>query len=61
LDDPTRPFAYTVEINNQTYGTGSYLNKKQAKQLAAQATLDMLCPGLYRPNSSETDEESNQV
>ena len=41
------PFLATVEINGLQYGTGIGASKKQARHIAAQATLDILVPGTY--------------
>lgn len=43
-EDPTRPYVTTVEIAGREYGRGAYINKKQSKHMAAEATLRLLCP-----------------
>jgi len=58
-EDPTKPFATIVIINGVEYGKGAFLNKKQSKQMAAEQTLDMLCPGLY-PKSKPLEEDDKK-
>eukprot|EP01118_Nematostelium_gracile_P008801 TRINITY_DN2923_c0_g1_i1.p1 TRINITY_DN2923_c0_g1~~TRINITY_DN2923_c0_g1_i1.p1 ORF type:complete len:508 (+),score=159.63 TRINITY_DN2923_c0_g1_i1:35-1525(+) len=55
-EDPTKPFCTVVIINNTEYGRGAFLNKKQSKQMAAEQTLEMLCPGVF-PKTKPFDEE----
>lgn len=57
LEDPFKPFVTTVYIDGVEYGSGAYLNKKQSKQLAAEATLEMLCPGLFPKSKDLTSEQ----
>ncbi|KAL6047321.1 Microprocessor complex subunit dgcr8 [Balamuthia mandrillaris] len=50
--DPMCPFVTVVRIGDKEYGRGAFINKKQSKQLAAEATLNMLVPGLFNPTGA---------
>lgn len=52
-EDPTKPFVTTVLINGVEYGKGAFLNKKQSKHIAAEKTLELLSPGLWKSKSEE--------
>jgi hypothetical protein len=44
-------------INGVEYGKGAFLNKKQSKQMAAEQTLEMLCPGLFPKSKPHEDDD----
>jgi hypothetical protein len=47
-DSPATPFMAEVQINGITHGTGVASNKKQAKQVAAEATLQVFLPDVFK-------------
>jgi len=54
-EDPVSPYSTVVEIAGREYGRASYLNKKQAKQMAAEATLRMLWPNSFPSSHLSTN------
>jgi len=49
-----------VIIGGVEYGKGAFLNKKISKQMAAEETLDMLCPGLFPTEKGKKIEEQEK-
>lgn len=62
VEDPSNPFITTVFIGGTEYGTAAATSKKISKQLAAEKTLDILCPGLYHSKQkSFTDQKPKHL
>lgn len=55
LENTHNPFVATVFIQGKQYGVGESSSKKQSKQLAAEQTLDVLCPGTYNKEDKEPE------
>ena len=47
-------------IKGDVYGIGAYVNKRQSKQLAAENTLESLCPGVYPSTTRIVNDELKQ-
>lgn len=59
LVNATKPYSATAEINGVPYGVGLGKSKKEAKELAARNTIEILIPGIKDITEADANKSSN--